>query len=222
MNSIFLRAKHWQLFVTMMIIPFIATILLSIIIAVVIVSKNPQKSEEVIWILYILPFILAASVFIQFGWLWNVTTQISKLVPHDVVRLPLFRIKTFIIIPILYICCIPLFLAPIFSDIAGFDHDPNPGIIIKFASLGILFFFLHLFSIFCLFHTFYFIAKTIRAAELQRNVTFSDFTGDFFLVWFFPIGVWFLQPRINKLIKAQNEMDGMNSDDVIEKYSSGH
>ncbi|WP_300664815.1 hypothetical protein [Fluviicola sp.] len=221
MNSIFLRAKHWQIFVSLMVIPFIVMIIFSIIIAVVLVSRNPQKPEEIAWIFYFMPFIIAASSFVQFAWLWNVATQLSKLVPRDIVKLPLGRIKTFIILPIFYLCCIPLFIAPIIGDIGNFDHGPNPGMIIKFASLGIVFFFLHLFCMFCLFHTFYFVAKTIRAAELQRHVTFSDFTGDFFLVWFLPIGVWFLQPRINNLVKAQNEISGLNSDDIIDKYS-GH
>ena len=53
---------------------------------------------------------------------------------------------------------------------------------------------------FGIFHTMYFAAKTIKCVELKRNVTFSDIAGEFFLIWFFPIGVWILQPRINKLI----------------------
>ncbi len=222
MNSIFLRAKHWQIFVALMIIPFLIMIIFSIIIAAVMIGKNPQKPEEIAWIFYIMPVIIAASSFVQFGWLWNVITNLSKLVPRDSVRLPLVRIKAFIIIPIFYICCIPLFLLPIIGDLGGVDHDPNPALIVKAASMGILFFFLHLFSMFCLFHTFYFVAKTIRAAELQRNVTFSDFVGDFFLTWFFPVGVWFLQPRINQLLEKQHELGGVSNDDIIDKYSSEH
>jgi hypothetical protein len=38
-------------------------------------------------------------------------------------------------------------------------------------------------------------------------VKFKDFVGEFFLVWFFPIGVWILQPTINKL------EDGMDYDE---------
>jgi hypothetical protein len=28
---------------------------------------------------------------------------------------------------------------------------------------------------------------------------FSDYSGEFFLIWFSPIGYWILQPRLNKL-----------------------
>lgn len=219
MNSIFLRAKHWQIFVLMLGIPFVTMIIFSIIVALMLVSKNPQKPEEIAWIFYIMPIIMVASGFVQFAWLWNVITKLGTLIPGDTVKMPYGRIKTFIIIPIIYLCSIPLFVASIIGDLGDFDHGPNPAVAIKFASLGILFFFLHLFCMFCLFHTFYFVAKTIRAAELQRNVTFSDFSGDFFLVWFFPVGIWFLQPRINELIAAQNGISGINNEDIIDKYS---
>jgi len=58
---------------------------------------------------------------------------------------------------------------------------------------------LHLFSMFCIFHTIYFVAKTIRTAELQRVVTFGDFAGEFFLLWFYIIGIWIIQPKVNRL-----------------------
>jgi len=46
----------------------------------------------------------------------------------------------------------------------------------------------------------YIIARTIKTAELQRATRFDDFKGKFFLIMFFPIGIWFIQPRINKII----------------------
>jgi hypothetical protein len=58
---------------------------------------------------------------------------------------------------------------------------------------------MHLLSMFCLFYCIYFIARALRSVELNRIVTFSDFAGDFFLIWFFPIGIWIIQPRINRL-----------------------
>ena len=73
----------------------------------------------------------------------------------------------------------------------------NPGSI--FTGFAVIFP-LHIFSMFCIFYCLYFVAKTIKTIELQRQVTFSDFAGEFFLIWFFFIGVWILQPRINKMI----------------------
>lgn len=201
MNSIFLRAKHWQIFVPFMIIPFIAMIVFSIIVAVLMVSNTPENPEDGVWVAYFMPFLFAISGFVQFSWFWNVLTKLSTLIPAEKVNMPVKRIKLFFLIPIIYICLIPLFVAFVITNIANQD----PAGIMKVAIAGFFVFILHLFCIFCMFHTIYFAAKTIRAAELQRNVTFSDFTGDFFLIWFFPVGIWFIQPRINKLIEQSND-----------------
>ncbi len=45
-----------------------------------------------------------------------------------------------------------------------------------------------------------FAAKNLKSVELEREAKISEYLGDFFLVWFFPIGIWILQPRIHKLI----------------------
>lgn len=60
---------------------------------------------------------------------------------------------------------------------------------------------LHLFSMFCMFYCGYFNAKALKAVETKKPVTFSDYVGEFFLIWFFPIGIWIIQPRINKIFE---------------------
>ena len=56
----------------------------------------------------------------------------------------------------------------------------------------------HLFSMFCIFYLMYKAARTIKTVEFEKKVTFADFAGEFFLLWFSPIGIWILQPKINK------------------------
>jgi len=60
-------------------------------------------------------------------------------------------------------------------------------------------------ALFCVFYIFYFNAKSLKAVELQRPVTFGDYIGEFFLLLFFPIGVWIIQPRINKIFEEKEE-----------------
>lgn len=57
---------------------------------------------------------------------------------------------------------------------------------------------LHLISIFSYFYLSYVNGKNIKAIELgtQPN-SFSEFSNEFFLLLFFPIGVWYLQPKLN-------------------------
>lgn len=66
---------------------------------------------------------------------------------------------------------------------------------------------LHLFSIFCMLFALYFIAKALKSVEIMKQARFNDFIGEFFLFWFFPIGIWFLQPRINKLFDDNLPLD---------------
>jgi hypothetical protein len=73
--------------------------------------------------------------------------------------------------------------------------------------LMIIVFPLHLFSMFCIFYCLYFVAKTFKTVELQREVQFSDFAGEFFLIWFFPVGIWVIQPKINKMIELYVEKE---------------
>jgi hypothetical protein len=68
----------------------------------------------------------------------------------------------------------------------------------KGAAVG-LFVFVHLLSMVCIFLGLRFAAKTMKSVELGRMAKFGDYAGEFFLIWFSPIGVWFLQPRLNKL-----------------------
>ena len=58
---------------------------------------------------------------------------------------------------------------------------------------------LHLLCMFCLFYILYFVSKTLALVELGKAVTFYDYAGAFFLMWFYPVGVWFIQPKVNRL-----------------------
>jgi hypothetical protein len=64
---------------------------------------------------------------------------------------------------------------------------------------------------FCLFYCIFFVAKTYKTVQLKREATFDDFVGEFFMTWFFPVGVWMMQPKINKML-AQYELDATADD----------
>jgi|HubBroStandDraft_2_1064218.scaffolds.fasta_scaffold26755_3 hypothetical protein len=57
---------------------------------------------------------------------------------------------------------------------------------------------LHFLAMFCLFYLLYFVSKSLVLAETCKPASFNDYAGPFFLIWFFPIGIWFIQPRINR------------------------
>ena len=65
---------------------------------------------------------------------------------------------------------------------------------------------LHFLSMFGILHSMYFVAKTFKTVELQREVSFSDFAGEFFLIWFYPVGIWIIQPKINKMVENKKTL----------------
>ena len=94
---------------------------------------------------------------------------------------------------------ISVFMAGMFSNITS-GGQPDPAIFALIIPL-------HLFSMSCIFYCLYFNAKALKTVEWQKPVTFSDFAGEFFLIWFFPIGIWIIQPRINQLFDTNIEND---------------
>lgn len=61
----------------------------------------------------------------------------------------------------------------------------------------------HFILICCLLYCLFFVAKTLKTVELKREVELKDYLGDFFLLLFYPIGIWKIQPRVNSLIKTE-------------------
>jgi hypothetical protein len=47
-----------------------------------------------------------------------------------------------------------------------------------------------------------FTAKTLRTIELGREVTTGEYVTDAFLLFCFLVGVWIIQPRINKIVES--------------------
>lgn len=103
--------------------------------------------------------------------------------------------KVFFFFPVVYIILMLIFMDYFSKSFGDPFFGPDAWIFVP----------LHLFSMFCMFYCLYFVAKTIKTVELQRSVTFSDFVKEFLLAWFFPIGIWILQPRINNMIKQYGD-----------------
>lgn len=59
----------------------------------------------------------------------------------------------------------------------------------------------HLLAMFSMFYILYFNAKALVSLEIERKATFNDYIGTFFLIWFFPIGIWGVQPRARRVLK---------------------
>jgi threonine/homoserine/homoserine lactone efflux protein len=61
---------------------------------------------------------------------------------------------------------------------------------------------LHLYLMWSILYIFYFSSKMI-VKNCDKNIKSETIAKYFFAFWFFPIGVWHIQPRVNDLINKQ-------------------
>lgn len=188
MNKL-LQIKAWQLFAILLIIPFSFQII-GISLLLFIKDQHPITYSIVCSLLMV---ISCASFF---GWFYILGINLYKLLPRNS-TMSLTKFKVFLFIPILYFVAIAI----LFGGTLEFPTNDDGLNILDFTAIIIP---IHLLSMFGIFYCLYFNAKALKMAELQRPVTFRDFAGEFFLIWFFPIGIWILQPRINKLFSSHN------------------
>lgn len=191
----FLHAKHWQIFILTFGIPVIFQFAaMGFLFGTTVNSPEPDPMVILNFMKYY-PVIMILYVGGLFGWFWSVSMGLQNQLPEGV-KMKKTQFKLFFFVPLIYM--VVLFSGIVFAVNYFFANPVEPEFGFIFAGFGIVFP-LHLFSMFCIFYLMYFAAKTIKSIELGRRATFSDFGGDFFLIWFFVIGIWFIQPRVNKL-----------------------
>lgn len=111
------------------------------------------------------------------AWLWSMGSFLSSITPQAS-RLNVRFFRLALVYPPLYIV----------AFLTLFEHS--------LPALFLVIIPLHLFAMFCVLYTLYFVSKSLVLAERGES---SSFMGPFFLIWFFPVGVWIIQPRVNRL-----------------------
>jgi hypothetical protein len=217
MTKLFTTAKHWHIFILIFVLPFIAYVFMManmfkhlFEMQYDLINKGIEPDPFIMFSqMKYFPIIMIAFTFAQFAWQWSVGSRLhAKLPSHVQMNLKVF--KSFIIIPFVYTSILSIFLVSIFfnlteSSMIGTNGPPKELLnILPWIPLIMI---LHLFSIFCIFHSIYFIAKILKAVENQDNVTFGDYVAEFFMNWFLPVGIWFLQPRINKVFTPKEKTE---------------
>lgn len=193
MNQRFLKAKHWQLFLLTFGVPMILHLIMMVLVFVNIGRNDSPDPALMMSYFMVFPFIMLVFTGVFFGWFWAVAVGLQSKVPEEV-TMKVGRFKTFLFIPLLYIAFFVVYMLVSMSSTFQGGTPPDPTIFAVVLPL-------HLFSMFCIFYCLYFVAKTFKTVELQRKVTFSDFAGEFFMIWFYPIGIWIIQPKINEMVK---------------------
>ena len=196
MIQAFLKAKHWQLFILIFGLPLIFQIvMMTAMFSNLDSTYNPDPTFMFSYMKYF-PLVMVIYVGIFFGWFWSVGMGLQNKIPENI-KMKVKNFKIFFFIPLIYIFLILAFSRIIMGKMMSSDGVQDISLMIGVFAIIVP---LHLFSVFCMFYILYFVAKTIKTVELQREVKFGDFAAEFFLIWFYPIGVWFIQPRINRMI----------------------
>ena len=197
MTEKFLKAKHWQLFLLTFGIPTIFQFVMMGTMFSNIGSGNNSDPTFMFSYMKFFPIMMIIFIGVFFGWFWSVAVGLQSKVPEDV-KMKVKKFKIFFFIPMVYILFITLFMGIQMNGLMKNGTEPSSGLIGGLVAVIVP---LHLFSMFCIFYSLYFVAKTFKTVELQREVKFSDFAGEFFMIWFYPIGIWIVQPKINKMIE---------------------
>ncbi len=183
LSGFFLRATRWQMFLLLFGTCFIGTFAGPI----AIISAAP--SSEILGRAQIVSIGLLAAVseLVFLSWLWFMGSFLRSAIERSLrPRESFFRIA--IIYPLVFAFAGPVFIV-----------NPNSWPLGLIVVLG-------LFLFVCLIYDFNFVSNALIVAETGRRKDLGEGTVTFFLLWFFPVGVWFIQPRINRLFKARGTL----------------
>ncbi|MBI1739221.1 MAG: hypothetical protein HYR58_08230 [Acidobacteria bacterium] len=170
-----LRAKHWQIFIMLSSPLMLAMPIMAYHFRNTFPLPDGIGSYEIT-----IAFLFFLSMWCDLAWLWATGAFLNSI------ALPALKMKTiFFRFSLLYT------LVYYSVDWMAF-HTADPEVSIKIFPL-------HAFALFCGFYLLSFVSKSLVVAETRKPVGFLDYAGPFFLIWFFPIGVWVIQPRINRL-----------------------
>ncbi len=202
----FLKLKHWQLFILLIGIPGVLYAALTMVLFSKLISLinhiniNPDPSEFLIIWAY-MPGIILLATILFFCWFYTLGTNLHRRLPTDVkMNSLLFKIfLTIFAISTLLLC---YFLYHFYSNIIPSAAQGHPPYI---SPLIILIIPLQFFSVFCIFYCMYFVAKSLKSIELQREAVFGEYIIEIILILFLIVGIWFLQPKINNLFAEETE-----------------
>lgn len=180
-TRLFLRAKHWQLF-----LPTFAYGVLGDVLVAWLSTKAASPSAAVQVFAIANALVTAPALICLLLWYWSVGSFLHSMAPANLrPSIAFFRVA--LLYPPIYIS--------VFFIIVLRVGSPLLALILPF----------HFFTAYCLLYNLYFLSKSLllvekrRFVEKLRLIPFSTYAGAFFLFWFFPIGIWFIQPKINRL-----------------------
>lgn len=186
--KIFLSLKHWQLFLLIYCLPL--ALMIGMIGSMILVIGNVSEVVLLFYKLLLLSFII--SIGIYFYWLWAIARFFYEKASNisEGSKLKFFLSVSFL--------CFVVVISILYFNINDWILKGNmEDYLIKMAIVmisSLLITISYLFSI-------YYVAKIFVTVKFGRTVSWTDVIIVFLLLWFYPIGIWIIQPQINKMFK---------------------
>lgn len=204
MAKFFLKMKHWQLFLLLY-----SAYIIFMIYWISQIGKSmhsffqngtePNADHLVQSMLSFFPLLLSIGL-IFFFYLFTLLRALHDAQPVELrkgLKFPIFCLG----FTVIYIMIINAFSMYIFTN----TTHPEDMFNAIHPQAFIIMVPCHFFCIFSMLYVLYKLAKLLKTVEMQREAQGEDFLGEFFLFWMHPIGVWFLQPRINKIFEDKKQ-----------------
>jgi hypothetical protein len=121
---------------------------------------------------------------LTFGWIWSIGIESNRRLPPDLRKSTVWFTGGYAF-ALLYLAVAVLFVFP------------APGIMA-------IMMFPHLLAMFFIFYGLWFSARQFMTLRRMERVAALDVLGPFFGMWFFPIGMWLVQPRVNEILGSRD------------------
>lgn len=190
-----LTIKHWQLFLLIFAIP----ILVQIGALIIIISTQSMGTGvaypvfDTMIVTIIIVSLISQAIYMM--WLWAIGTKIYQKLPAHL-KLDVIKFKLVFVITVVLFFILISMMALLFASIFGYTFYAW-----IFSSFPIIFV-IEVMIMVLMVYIFNFIAKTISLIEMKTEVKLSDYFVYIILIWLFPIGVWILQPKLNKIMQG--------------------
>jgi len=174
--NLFLRAKHWQIFLVTFGIPFLVeAIFLTAIFSSLINDRNADPTI-VFGFFRFFPVIMLLFMAGSFGWFWSVAIGLQKMIPATI-KMKTTMFKAFFFIPLIYITGVMTAVGFFFnSNTLQATNEPPFWLFGAFAVIIPL----HLFSVFCIFYCLYFWLKPSKQSNCKEKSPSAILLASFF------------------------------------------
>ena len=181
-----LRLKHWQIFSIIIVVEIISFVLTSSDFKIGSISS-----------LYLAVIAAIITFILFFSWTLIIGLFLNNIKGNA------YHFKNWILILAIF-CCIQGYSYLNFQRLK-LDNEFIP-FWIEFIST--------LLTFWGIYYTFYQVAKSLKSIELDREAKFSECILDALALFALPFGVWFIQPRVNRILIVVEQIEKEKENDI--------